>query len=120
MANPPRKKGTQFETEVRLALGYPNLRRTAPGTKWDLEEVGSSPVEILATRPDRGKKLVSLRLEDFAALYDSYCLLSGERPGLRIECKRFARFAHHQIFTEKFGQGERGALASPPPVNATG
>jgi hypothetical protein len=103
MANPPRQKGTKFETEVCRAFGYSTLKRTAASTKWDLEEVGPSPIEILATRPDRGRTLVSLRLEDFAALYDAYCLLQSARPGLRIECKRYARFEHHRIFTEKFG-----------------
>lgn len=108
MSNPPKAKGTAYETEVKRALGYLGLVRTPPGTKWDIELPGTAPVEVLATRPDRGETLVTLRLVDFVALFDAYTK-EKENPGLRIECKRYKAFSLHSIFHEKFKSGASSA-----------
>ena len=126
MVNRPKRKGTSFETEVKRALGWPGLKRTPPGTKWDIEQEGPAPIEVLATRSDRGKTLVSLPLSDFAALYEAY-VEKCETPGVRIECKRYARGMPvgmlHKVFEEKFScpasrqtkpQGELEPSTPPP------
>lgn len=103
MANPPKKKGTGGETELlRLFAGDGIvLHRTAAGTAWDLEGVGEGlPVEILATRPDRGEWLLTLRYRDAARL------LKGSPFALRVESKRYARFSLHRIFEGKFGRAQ--------------
>lgn len=109
MANPPKKKGTAGETELlRLLAGYGiTVQRRAASARHDLFREGlGAPVEVLATRPDRGEWLLSIRLDDFAELIreadDTWA------PPLHIEVKRFKSFAHHRIFTSKFGR-KRGA-----------
>lgn len=108
MANPPKKKGTGYETEVvnaALEAGFEAERRPA-GHPYDVlihgDPDGASVwprrvVEGLAMRPDRGGTLVSVRLEDFLFLLAQVGLPA------HLECKRFARSAHHSIFAKKFG-----------------
>lgn len=105
MSNPPRKKGTGFETEVMRQLGWPGLRRTPPGTNWDIELPGEDYFEVLATRPDRGRTLVTLPLTDFAVLFDLYNnMVPGAQAGLKIECKRYARLQVHTLYESKFSR----------------
>lgn len=103
MANPPRQKGTGYETEVvndGLERGLDIVRQPASST-FDLMVRGSTGrfIDALATRPDRGQSLVTIRLDDF------FHLLSEHGDNARIECKRYARFALHTIFDKKFGRG---------------
>ena len=100
VTNKPKAKGTGGETELvgyLQAAGFP-ASRTSPGMKHDITIVGNRerPLEVLATRPDRGQWLLTMRLEDFNDLY---------RTSMRqahVEVKRFKKFAHHSIFESKF------------------
>lgn len=111
MANPPRKKGTGGETELIALLDANGLtmRRTPASSPYDLLREGlGDPLEALATRPDRGRWLVTLRAEDFAQLVvqrDANALANGRpaRP-VHVEVKRYARFSLHSIFEGKFGR----------------
>jgi hypothetical protein len=102
MANPPKRKGTGGETELRRlleALFDRPFRRTAPGSAWDLEAEGhvtDPPICVLATRPDNGRWLVSMTPEGW--LGDPFA------AEIRVEVKRYARFAHHMIYESKFGR----------------
>ena len=104
MANPSKKKGTAGETEVKGILEHYGVfvRRTPACTEWDLERDAPSdgpyilPIDALATRPDKGEWLVTLRLQDYAEL------VRDDPAPLRIEVKRYARFALHTIFGKKF------------------
>lgn len=104
MANPPKKKGTGFETEMERAFeaaGF-EVHKTGEGESFDLRVVGTGPQRVrslpmLATRPDRGESLVTLRLPDLLTL------LGPSGYGAHVECKRYARFALHTIFRKKFG-----------------
>jgi len=58
------------------------------------QRVGS--LDVLATRPDGGRSLVVLTLEDLMTL------LGPSGRGAHVECKRFHAFAHHTIFEGKF------------------
>lgn len=101
MANPSKQKGTGGETELLRLLDAHGRRveRTAPTLPYDLRVLGSLPsFDVLATRPDRGSWLMTMRLEDFALL-----LLASNREA-HIEVKRYARFALHSIFEKKFGR----------------
>lgn len=110
MANPPKKKGTGGETELKDLLhdarGHASFRvwtRTAPTLPYDLHGTGfpgltQPPIEALATRPDRGRWLVTIALDDFIDF-----LHSSDRE-VHVEVKRYARFALHTIFEKKFGR----------------
>jgi hypothetical protein len=106
MANPPRKKGTGGEVEVIKLLAKEGLtfRRMPAGSTYDLTNTSDPrlleihPLEVLATRPDRGEWLFTLRLKDFAVLLDDY----GDWE-THVEVKRYSRFSLHNIFTKKFG-----------------
>lgn len=105
MSNPSKQKGTAAETELLrlMSMDTNGLVRTPPGKNYDLyrpshpEYTAASPIQLLATRPDYGDWLVTMRLRDFLALDDN-------RRELNIEVKRYTKFAHHTIFTEKFGR----------------
>lgn len=104
MSNPPKKKGTGYETElVRFFDGEVfTACRLENGSRHDIKvrSIGVEDdriVEALATRPDRGHTLVSVRLEDFFDLLED-----AGWAGANIEAKRWARFAHHEIFRKKF------------------
>lgn len=109
MANSPKQKGTGGERELKLELESWGMTvvRTAPTLPWDLTALwpGGSlenrPVEILATRPDRGEWLFTLRPEQLH--YGALQL----RPW-HIEVKRYQRFAMHSIFLKKFGPRSQG------------
>lgn len=113
MANPSKAKGTLGENEVRdaLALERVFVTRTSPSVPWDLQrppgKQGAYDLEALATRPDRGEWLVTLRLSDFGRLVaesdEVRDIESSPRLGLHVEVKRYARFALHSIWNKKFG-----------------
>ena len=100
MSNPPKQKGTAFEREVLLAAEASGLkvRRTPAGWPWDLEVEGSTGhvIEALVTRPDRGKALATVRLDDL------FHVLREHGDPANIECKRYARFVIHTIFNDTF------------------
>lgn len=101
MANPPKQKGTRYETEVvRAAEGYGLTAERRPnGSRYDIGIRGGTgrTIEGLATRPDKGQTLVTIRLQDFLHL------LASHGDAAHIECKRYKTFAHHTIFESKFG-----------------
>lgn len=106
MANAPKKKGTGGETELLRRFhdaGFAG-RRTSPGLPFDLD-ITPAPnyghdeqLNALATRPDHGRWLVTITLDDFLRLLGRYGW------GARVEVKRYARFAHHAIYEDKFGR----------------
>ncbi len=104
MANPPRKKGTGYETEiVREAEGFGlTAERQPSGARYDIGIRGGTgrTIDGLATRPDHGQSLVTIKLSDFLHL------LASHGDGAHIECKRYKSFAHHTIFESKFGKGK--------------
>jgi hypothetical protein len=106
MANPPRKKGTAAETELKrrieAVLGSDTCTRMPAGTTFDLRVYGAAgdpPIEVLATRPDRGQWLVTLRLDDLLQLYWDAPYVND----MHVEVKRYRRFSLHTIFEGKFG-----------------
>jgi hypothetical protein len=107
MANPSKQKGTAGETELKRILEIEGLvfNRMPASADYDLTNavpgrLELQPLEVLATRPNRGRWLMSMRVPDFAHLLK----LTGELPWeTHIEVKRFARFSHHTIFEGKFG-----------------
>jgi len=109
MANPPKQKGTAGETELLLELlgrGI-NVRRTAPTLPFDLERVGrfgDNGLNVLATRPDRGRWLLTIDLDTFASLVLLADKALGFEGQLNIEVKRYAKFALHTIYESKFGR----------------
>lgn len=105
MANPAKQKGTGGETELVGELngrfGPDTFRRSWANAAYDLYRVATEfphlqPVEALATRPDRGRWLVTVDLHDFMDL------IEGHKLPVHIEVKRYARFALHTIFEQKF------------------
>lgn len=110
MSNPSKAKGTGGEREVRDRLvalyGEKNVVRTPPASVVDIIATGLgpsqnselAPIDVLYTRPDQGRWLVTLSAQDFEDL-----LWHGS-PSLRVEVKRFKKFAHHTIFEGKFGR----------------
>ena len=104
MANPPKQKGTGFEREVKKRLegaGF-KVRRTPAGHRFDLEVEGDDKgyiesIHVLATRPDFGRALITMDMEDFL------WLLKQGGPTAWIECKRFKRIAHHTLFENEVG-----------------
>ena len=101
MANPPKQKGTGGEREVvRKAEDYGlEATRTSAGARHDIDIRGSlgRSLDVLATRPDNGTWLATIRLSDL------FHLLSEHGDSARIEVKRYKKFAHHSIFEDKFG-----------------
>ena len=97
-----KQKGTGGEREVRGVFSKYGFRthRTAPGHPYDIRVEGEygPPLHLLATRPDRGQWLVTLRLEDLVSLLAGYDAMTS----MEVEVKRYARFAHHRIFEETF------------------
>lgn len=101
----PKDKGTGFEREIVQAAELVDIHadRTPPGWPFDMNLVpngisrwSTSVVRALATRPDRGRALVAVPLDEFLELLSA----SGFRA--ELEAKRYARFAHHTIFEETF------------------
>lgn len=105
MSNPPKQKGTRGETELLGLLESLTgrvFRRTVPTSKWDVETADdrgpTNIVRILATRPDHGKWLLSMPAADWA-LADP----TSPTVSIRVEVKRYRRFALHTIWESKFG-----------------
>lgn len=111
--NKPRRKGTAGETEfVNAAFAHGVVFERMPASStFDLRRVVKhteaaeliEPINALATRPDRGRWLVTMTAEDFW-----YLLKAFPNRRSRVEVKRFKGFAHHTLFEEKFG-GDRSA-----------
>ena len=105
MTNPPRKKGTAGETEVVKLFneeGIMGLLRTSPGVNYDIAKVGEDPpLQLLATRPDGGRWLVTLDARELARLL-AYSYPGQRRRGIQIEVKRYRRFSLHAIYEAKF------------------
>lgn len=102
-STPSKKKGTQGELEVLRLLQphIPGLVRNPASALVDLSAPGKGmPVQILATRPDRGRWLFSMDYEDLAILWDQVDLT--DPPAIDIEVKRYVRFSTHQLFEQKF------------------
>lgn len=103
MSNPSKQKGTGGETELLRLLEAETgrkFRRTAASSRWDLEtadgeSVPAGPINILATRPDKGQWLLSMTLFDWT--------LDFTRAEIRVEVKRYVRFSLHTIYEMKFG-----------------
>ena len=55
-------------------------------------------MEALATRPDRGRWLITIPIEDYLTL------LGPSEYGADVEVKRYARFAIHAIYEDTFGR----------------
>lgn len=113
MSNPPKQKGTSGETELlRLLEGYDlAFVRMPASAPYDLTNAHPNrlelePLEVLATRPDRGKWLVTMRLDQFVILLKDTAYMAQE-PEIpwetHIEVKRYKRFSLHSIFEGKFG-----------------
>lgn len=116
MSNPSKQKGTGGETELlRLlqagdyGIAFRGLVRAPASSEVDLlqpaENENEPTFNALATRPDRGEWLVTMRLRDFErAVMSDLMAGGGDLPGLAIEVKRYARFSLHAIFEKKFGR----------------
>lgn len=106
MANPSKAKGTGGETELKGLLRADGIevRRTPASSIVDLEADGtdsfSGRFEVLATRPDHGRWLVTMTLDDFTTLW-SY---AEPHQGLAVEVKRYKKFSLHSIYEKKFGR----------------
>lgn len=101
LANPPKNKGTGGEREVLNALLDKGLeaRRTSASSTFDIDVRGGTgrTLAVLCTRPDNGRWLATLSLDDLCHL------LASHGDGAHIEVKRYAKFAHHTIWNKKFG-----------------
>lgn len=105
MSNPSKQKGTGGETELKGELEgtIRGLVRTPPTSDVDLAAPGHGErFRLLATRPDRGRWLISMPLEEFRALW-STAYPEEFGPAVGIEVKRHKAFAHHSIFEKKLG-----------------
>lgn len=105
MANPPKKKGTGYETEV-VSRGKDfglDIFRTSPGMPYDVEVRGNTGriIEALTARADRGRSLVLIPLDDL------FHMLAEHGDGAHIECKRYARVSLHTIYERKFDAAHR-------------
>lgn len=106
--NKPKAKGTGGETELRKLLAKLGLyfHRTPASSAYDLDR-GNKPEghEVLATRPDHGRWLITMTVEDWAALVlAADALYDIKDLPVHIEVKRYRKFAHHTIYESKFGR----------------
>jgi len=116
MANPSKKKGTKFETEIvndlntsfgSQVVGGVFAKRTSAGKRYDIENVrptnpGYEATNILVAKADYGPRLVTMQWKDFVMLWGIAMGESYDGP-LHIEAKRLAKIALHTIFQDKFG-----------------
>ena len=100
MANPPKQKGTRFESDlVSRAHDFGlDAYRMPASSRYDIQVRGNTGrnLDALITRPDYGQALVTIRLADF------FHLLAEHGDGAHIEAKRYKAFRHHSIFEDKF------------------
>lgn len=101
MSNPPKQKGTGFETERERrwqALGL-RSRKMPNGSHYDVHVEGREGlvVEALTMRPDRKQAYTLIRTSDFEDLV----VLTGAT--VHEECKRPARLSISTTFEKKFG-----------------
>lgn len=93
-------KGTGGERELKALLTQlcnRRFRKTGAGEPWDLEAPGTNeeePIQILATRPDRGRWLLTMTPWDYTK--------SWATTEIRVEVKRWAKFWHHSEYEETF------------------
>jgi hypothetical protein len=105
MVKRPKDKGTAEETAIVNDWNFhfegEIARRMPAGALYDVFVDGQpGGIDVLATRADRGERLVTLRHSDFMRLWER----AYRRPCLYIESKRYAKFALHTIFFSKFGK----------------
>lgn len=103
-----KQKGTGGETELLRFLNLYNgfkLVRNPPSALSDLSQDGDKGryLRILATRPDRGRWLVTMDVQDFAEMVAFQSQHSSIRYMMDVEVKRYKRFSLHSIFEKKFG-----------------
>ena len=103
MSNPPRKKGTGFETErVNAWLADRRVaRRMPPGSLYDNHIEPGRPgldgvVEALTVRADRGEAMTLITHEDFRRL------ANFAKIEVHEECKRYSRISLTTIYRKKF------------------
>ena len=110
MANPPKKKGTGFETETvnkwladgfdaqRMPQGSPYDNTVEPwwSRAWPPLSKPVAVIEALTMRADRGEAFTIITHDDFRRLL--------KEAGIEVheECKRFARISVWSIFRKKF------------------
>lgn len=109
MSTPSKKKGTGGETELLRFLNLYNgfkLVRNPASSITDLSQTGDKGryLRLLATRPDRGRWLVTMDAVDFAELVAWVSSLTSSRFMMDIEVKRYKKFSLHTIFEKKFGR----------------
>jgi hypothetical protein len=123
------KKHTEAEAENEVIEGLEGsditFRRTSTGVPWDVErnrypdrdESGDKWMFILATRPDHGRWLVTMSLEDFAWLLRHLKDDAFYSVNPKIGVKRYARFSLHRIWEamiakiyKQLGRQSTGAL----------
>ncbi len=108
MTNPSKAKGTGGETELLRSLQdvIPDLVRTPAASIIDLAAPGIEliPWEFLATRPDKGRWLISMDLEAFKDLWTEAGLITRRKSAVYIEVKRYKHFSLHSIWEKKFGR----------------
>lgn len=101
-------KGTGGENEIvdmAEARGLDAVRMPA-GANYDVRvgASGAGGLDVLATRPDYGRWLATLRLEDLLDLAIAAAKWHGIEPRLNVESKRFKKnLAVHTTWTHKFG-----------------
>lgn len=104
MSNPSKAKGTGGENEAaaELIIIYGRtFARTTAGEAWDLHTTddvpGAGVANLLMTRPDYGRWLLTGPPDDLRRSF-----LYG--TSIRVEVKRYHRFALHTIYEKKFGR----------------
>jgi len=101
MSNPPRQKGTKFETFVVNESKEYGLaaHRMPASSRYDINVRGNTGrvIQALVAREDYGAPLATIPLRDFLHL------LASHGDGANIECKRLKRIALHGIYQSKFG-----------------
>jgi len=101
VANPPRQKGTRFETFVvnkgREDYGL-DISRMPASSRYDIAVRGSTgrTIEALVAKENYGQPLATITLSDF------FHLLEAHGDNAHIECKSLKRIALHGIYEEKF------------------
>jgi hypothetical protein len=100
MANPPKKKGTGFETErvnTWLADGI-DAKREPQGAPYDITVYGDKDVtiEALTVRADHGEAMTLIPHDVFRHL------VAYRGAQVHEECKRYARINLCTIYRKKF------------------